>query len=248
MGRTAATIAVATTVAVLAAVLGAVLGAGDPPAGGDDEAAPQHAASRTAQAARPAPALAPSAMPGLAAQVRTRADRPFELDDLLRQSRLSESWLATHGFSSGDALRRLHALLDARTQLIGEPRARLAVRPSGASENSGEHTPRLAAEERYVLATLATPPNTGIDSVLVRWRRTSDNAVLELSAQALPAGAESLQLWLHTPENWPQGSYRLEVISATPGLEPLAVADFEIVGHDAPVTAFAYPVSANSQP
>lgn len=212
---------------------------GAPPPGG--AAAPQR--GPVASAAADPRASSPPPVAGISS-----SERPYELDELLRQSKLGEGWLTAHGFSSGRALQGLHALLDARTNLPGEPRLRLGVHPSGGAE--GENTvapPRLASGERYVLATLASPPPTGEDSVLIRWRRISDDTVMELSAQALPPVGESLHLWMHTTQDWAPGRYRLEVIGANARLAPLAAADFEIVAPDAEVTPFAYPVQVAPQ-
>lgn len=198
-----------------------------------------HDAAGMAALRRPALPFAPTTDP-------SPAGRPYELDSLLRRSKLGEAWLAAHGFSSGTALQRLHALLNARTNIPGEAQFRLKAHPPGANEGETDGVPRLAADERYVMATLARASTSGEDSVLIRWRRISDDTVLELSAQALPAPGEPLQLWMRTRQDWIPGSYRLEVISATPALAPLAVAEFEIATRDATVTAFAYPVQASS--
>lgn len=167
---------------------------------------------------------------------------PSELDDLVQQSKLSEPWLISHGFSQG-ALQRLHALLDGRTELNAARHHSLIIKPFGATQDAGVGVPRLAPEERYLHASLAAGLAGGEDSVILRWRRLGDDEVIELSSQAMPAGPdEALQLWMHKTQDWSPGSYRLEVISANPYLELLAAAEFEIVSTGVPVTPFAFPV------
>lgn len=173
--------------------------------------------------------------------------RPYELDDLAQLSRLDAGWLAAHGFTSAESWRRLHALLDARTELQGAPREHLAIRPSGAQGDGAMALTRLAAEERYVLADLPAQLAAGEDTVLVRWRRLSDGTVMDLGAQSWrAASAGSPQVWMHTPQDWDPGSYRLEIISANPALQPLAAADFEIVARGEAVSAFSYPLGPAS--
>jgi hypothetical protein len=242
----AKTPAVALAAAAAAIVL---LGTGVFHSGSFDEDAPLMGSGDELRRAETVSIAAPSAQPSPPSSTTGPSlnERPYELDELLRQSKLGEAWLTAHGFTSGAALQGLHTLLDGRANLASEPRVRLAARPSGAAEGTSAGVPRLSSGERYVLATLTNVPMTGDDSVLVRWRRTSDDTVMELSAQAMSAAGEPLQLWMHTPQDWAPGSYRLEVISANPRLEPLAAADFEIVASDAAVTAFSYPVQATAQ-
>jgi len=166
-----------------------------------------------------------------------------ELDDLIRNSKLSEYWLTTHGFGSGDALQRLHELSDGRADFKNAPRFTLSITPEDAIGNSTTEMSRLAPQERYVHATLAAGTAWFGDSVLVRWRNVSSQVVMELSSQAVPAdSSEPLHLWIRSSQDWSPGRYRLEVISGNPQLELIASAEFEVASDGAPITAFSFPV------
>lgn len=172
-----------------------------------------------------------------------------KFSDLDPHPTMPETWLVAHGFVLGSVRGRLHDLLDGRTELTAASAHSIAVRPSANTfPGDGEQASRLLPQEHYVHTSLPLALTTGEDSVIVRWRQLSDQSVIELSSQAMPANSnESINLWMHRKDDWAPGSYRVEVISANPKLELLAAGNFEIVKSGRPTTAFAYPVNLRSE-
>jgi hypothetical protein len=236
MARTRIAAAVLLALAALAG--GAWLagsGAGDLDVAAAASGATQPGATASAGSTPATPSLLPAAS---IAPAPAGAEPP---EAVLHRAGFSAEWLAAHGFATAEARHRLQALLDAGRELPGAARQRLAIRPSGASAAEARDTVRLAPEEGYVVAGLTAPLVVQEDAVLVRWRRQGDEQVMQLAPQAAPRGpGEPLQLWSYRPHGWEPGSYRLEVISANPGLEVLAAASFEIVAPGGKVDPFAY--------
>jgi hypothetical protein len=166
---------------------------------------------------------------------------------ILEGSRLNPLWLKDHGFSTGsEALERLHGLMNGHTRLSAPNAAKIAFGPQGGSTTSTtSEMPALATQERYVQAAVPFSNGGQGDTVLVRWRNASDNAVLDLSVQAIQRNEnETIPIWMYSANDWPPGRYRVEVISPDPGLKLLAAGDFEIVGPNAPLTPFSFEVSS----
>ena len=171
-------------------------------------------------------------------------------DDVLRQSGLDAQWLQSHGFTAGSAaLQQLHGLLNGQTAIASSGTVvPIAFGPQGrALQSAAIADPALSSHERFVDATLATADMAG-DSVLLRWRNASDNAVLHLAAQPLTADTSgNMPLWMYSPADWAPGSYRVEVLSADPSLTLLAAGQFQIAVPGAAVTAFSYEAQAPLQ-
>jgi hypothetical protein len=162
--------------------------------------------------------------------------------DLMDRSRFDLVWLNSHGFAVGSpALKRLHGLLDGRVSLPDAGKQPIAFAPQGGTSGlqAGE-IPVFSSNERYISASLRPEVKLG-DAVILRWRNTSDNTVIELSAQATPTSAGNVvPLWKYSVDGWPPGRYRVEVISPDASLTLLAAGDFEISAPGAPVTPFAF--------
>lgn len=162
--------------------------------------------------------------------------------DLLENSRFDLSWLDAHGFTAGSvSLERLHALLDGQSFSVGAGAQQMAFAPQGAESHlqPGE-IPILSTHERYVDTSLSSAALPG-DAVILRWRNASDDSVIELSAQATSGSAGgSVPLWKYSPEDWPPGRYRVEVLSADASLALLAAGEFDIAPSNAAVTPFMY--------
>lgn len=161
---------------------------------------------------------------------------------------LHEVWLVAHGFPPGAARQRLFGLLNGRTDLPGGTQSKLSMLPSAHAVSDGSsRRPAWSAHERYVHATLAPELAAAEDSVILRWRRLDDGTVIELSVQSVDANSKDpLDVWMYRRQDWPPGTYRLEVVSANPRLELLAAGEFDIVPNGIETTAFAYPVGLDS--
>lgn len=208
-------------------------------------AAPAAATLAPAVAAFPPSGAAPAGPLVLAGQSAAQAADPAEQ---LRLAGFDTEWLASRGFSTPEALRKLAVLLDAGHELKGAAGQRLAIRPSGAGGADAAERARLAPQEGYVTAALTEPLSGQQDAVLVRWRRDGDAGVMELTQHAVPARpGEPPSIWMHRPQGWEPGSYHLEVISADPRLEVLAAAQFDIVGPGERVDPFMYEAQVRAQ-
>lgn len=163
------------------------------------------------------------------------------VEERLKSVGFNVAWLIAHGFSHSADQTRLATLIDARRELPEESRHRLNIRPSSAQAGIQSENPVLAPEEHYVVAEFISPFTVPEGSVIVRWRRAGDNSVMEIAPQQVPDG-ESMKIWMFKPAGWEPGSYRLEVISATPQLKVLASAEFQIAAPGSQSDAFAYPV------
>lgn len=165
------------------------------------------------------------------------------LQEILLGSRLSPLWLNAHGFLEGsEALERLHGLMNGHTRLSAPNVTKVAFGPQGTSSAfAASEMPVLATQERYVQAAVSLPDGWQGDSVLLRWRNASDNAVIELSAQSIPPNVnQPIPVWMYEVNDWPPGRYRVEVISPDASLQVLAAGDFEIAGPNARLTPFSF--------
>ncbi len=216
---------------------------GEEPSAGtaDDRGAPRLVLAAQPVPAVPAPGAVLSPTRATAAAQGGAPQPPNLLHEVLDRSRLSASWLQSHGFTPGSAaLQRLHGLLQGHVALTATEARKIAFGPQdGDSALPAEGVPTLAQQERYVQAVMQ-PEGLAGDSVLLRWRNASDNALIELSAQAIPPNAsEQIPIWRHTTEDWPPGRYRVEVIAPQGDLALLAAGEFVIAAPHAPVTPFA---------
>ncbi|HEY4066308.1 MAG TPA: hypothetical protein VGM74_05375 [Burkholderiaceae bacterium] len=220
-------------------------------------AAPAKADAQAAVAAPPAASVRDLAetvlarpSPGGLASTAT-AVTPALADDLARHASFTREWLSGHGFAPGSAaLDRVHRLLDGRVEPNARDSAALVFGPAaGAAPADGSVKIALAAQERFVQATLPLGAAATGDSVIVRWRSLDDSSVLELSVQAIASNpTDAPEIWMHRTTDWTAGHYRVEVLSADPQLSLLASGDFEIVPDGAPVTPFLVVSSTAAKP
>lgn len=233
------------TAVIVASLLAAVAYVGAPGSTADGEESAPPSAVAVQESAKPVVLVAPPVAPVAATTVN-------KLDELGRHASFSNAWLAGHGFfPESAALDGLHRLLDARVDpRRDEKSVALAFGPAaGAVPDAGTGLTALAQQERFIRAPLPFTTAAAGDSVIVRWRSLSDEAVLELSVQPLSTdAAASPEVWMHRTADWPVGHYRIEVLSSTPDLRLLASGEFEIVPDGTPVTPFMVVTSTLSRP
>ena len=171
----------------------------------------------------------------------------WQLEGLVKHSRVSEKWLAHHGFvANKSALTNLSKPLDGHS-IAGVSNAYvLTMAPSPNVMQFPElEMARISEEERYVQTALPLKEIYSYDSVVVRWRNLDNGSVQELSPQKLATGvaATSLALWMYKPEAWPVGHYMVEIVSGSVNLHLIATGQFAIVPHGAQITPQTYLVT-----